>query len=271
MYDDDDQQERRRRRFIKIGAAGGVVFVFALIFAIGAALERVGPERLRSIVAGRSETPEALHREILETPEVAGTFGSLRRHYPDDYQALLTSVSDLRRAGQMAEARQEMAEFLHRFMLSKLNSITSAPHADLQQIAAGYAEFTRALRDQDVRLCATFAMAGFRPGQQIPRALIPHLDRVNAIQIRAAHRAETGPRIARGEASQEHIDSWFEQLRRNDPSTAALLQSGRVDSATPAQQCAGGIAIYQAAAELDPEASASMTANLLRESARAVN
>jgi hypothetical protein len=248
--------EGSSRKRILAGAIGVAAFVALVFLAIQ------GFQYLR-----RPLTAAQLEAQMDRQPETREAFRALRHHYPHDADAFYQRAAAAANAGGVEAAERAAFLFMQQFMRSKAGAIARGSSATLNRIASEYSALLHVLRTGDVRICAQFSMTGLNPGQTPPPQSTEHFNRIVALQIEAAHEGEAKdapPRTAPSEANQR---SWMAEIRAIDPSLQPLLaDSHALDAAPAARQCDVGVAIYDAAAALPAEPSASITAYLVRSS-----
>jgi len=250
------------------GKEFGAVAAIALALAAGAGAAPAAAATAQAAAANARVTEEQLRQVLESQPEFRGTYTAFREEFPQDYQAFLTRMTATANAQGAAAAGVAAFHFMRRFMGSRVEDIAAAPDADLDRLADANVSLSRALRGYSVPLCAQFVMSGFSPGVRLSPEILARLDAANTIQLHAAAHAIRGPRVARGPLSPDLAGLWIRRMWALDPASAALLTEGRMETATPAEQCNAGIMIYQAAAELPAEQGGLVTAHLVRESFR---
>jgi hypothetical protein len=211
-------------------------------------------------------TAAQVDQMMRSTVQFRQTFEALRTHYPTQYRAMIDRVVTLIRTNpDPAAARAGGFALMRQFMASKVDSLSAAPEADLAALAAAYSGLADSLAASDVALCAQWSMVGFGPGTLPPADALQRLDSLNAAQIRAMRRGETSGAAPRGPIEAADMQAIAARMQAIDSEAADLMGRGGLASATPAQQCRGGQALYRAIAQLEPSRSARVTAHLLRQ------
>lgn len=155
---------------------------------------------------------------------------------------------------------------MRNFMVSKTDALINAPDAELVRLGRANYALVRALRDSDVGLCAVYVSRGFGEGVRPPPAAVERLGELSRLQIRAARAGETAKRPPRPPLSEEEYAAWLAAMESADPVLARMISDGSIERAPPERQCAAGIVLYRAAAELPEALSASVNAHLFRAS-----
>ena len=229
-----------------------------LIFGIGFAL-------FVTFLIGQQASPLSVATRLEQRPELTATIRAFRQYYPRDYQAFLTTLTEIEnREGGEAADRAALAR-LRDFIAGKAEAIASAPAAELDALADANLATLLRLRQAGAPLCAAYLRDGAQ-GERLPPAALATVGEANALQFRAARRGESRQRVQRGRLSVADGASWFLRIRAIDPTLARAINDGSIEHGTPEQRCAAGIALYRAAAELPPEQAANVTAHLVRES-----
>jgi hypothetical protein len=212
-------------------------------------------------------TAERVQAELEKNPAMAETFIALRENYPADARAFMEQAAVDANRDDIAGANRNAFLFMRRFMQSKAGAIVAAPADHLRRIAREFSAMLHVLKNDAPALCAQFVMDGYHPGDNPPPNAAEHMGRLTALEIRAAHAGESAGRVARGPVSDRDGVAFVAALRANDPSVAPLLgDQAALRAAPPDRQCALGVAIYDAAAELPEETSANIVAQILRDS-----
>ena len=194
---------------------------------------------------------------------------ALKANFPDEYRQLLQRVADASRERGREAAVRETSQFMERFIRSKANAIIAAPDRDLQRIGGGQVALIQALRDENVNLCAQYAVRGLTPGTRLSPATLALLSRLSVVVIEAARAGEQPGRRPRPTLSDDDGRAWISALRDIDPAVARQMESNTAISQPPAGQCRAGVVLYEAVTRLPAATAANVTAFLVRESMNA--
>jgi hypothetical protein len=244
---------------------GGRKLLLALVGFVAFAVVGYFARPLFQAVFHPQWTAERMEAELERDPTFRDVFLALKQNYPADSRALVEqAVADANRDDVEAANRNAFL-FMRRFSRAKAEAMTRAPADQLHQIAQEYSGLMHALKNSDTNLCARVVMEGFRPGDHPPGAALDHINRIGALQIQAAHAGEAAGLPARTPLSDRDGAAFGSAVRANDASVAPLMTNeAALRAAPPDRQCAMGVALYDAAAELPLETSANVTAQLLR-------
>jgi hypothetical protein len=254
MYGDPDPSRRRTTLFLLAGAIGFVALVVAAI--------ALWPRR-------GVDTPEGVEAELQRSPWDREAAAALKANFPADYQELLRRVAAASRDGNRQTASRAAAAFLERFILSRANAVMAAPDRDMQRIAGGQLNLIRGLRDENVNLCAEYAMRGLGPGARLSPATLALLGRLSVYIIEAAHAGERPGRTPRPTLSPSDAASWIAAMRAIDSVAAGQIENDTAVGLPPAGQCRAGVVVYEAVSRLPTATAANVTAHMIRESLRA--
>lgn len=245
MYGD----EPNRRLPFLIG--GGLVLIFVAAAAIFF-LTRSGPQSPADIEAMFERSPT--DRDIAH---------ALKANYPADYDALLRQLAETSRTRGKEGAMQEAGRLAERFIRSKVNAILAAPDREMQRIGGAEAALVRALRAENVNLCADYTLRGFNPSTRLSAGTMALAVRISVLMIEAAHAGEG--RTPRPTLSPEDGQAWIAGVRAIDPRAAELIQTHVVDRQPAAVQCDAGFAVYEAVTRLPGPQAANVTAFMIRQ------
>lgn len=254
MYGDPDPQRRRTNLFLLLGAIGFVALVTAAIM--------FWPSRAL-------DTPEGVEATLQRSPSDREAAAALKANFPSDYQELLRSAAAAGRRGGNRAASREAQTFMARFVASKANAVMAAPDRDLQRIGGVQLSLVQALRDENVNLCADYAVRGLGPGARLSAASLALLSRLSVYVIEAARAGERSGRPPRPALTQADAQAWLGAMRAIDPVVAGQIESNSAVSLPPAGQCRAGVVTYEAVTRLPAATAGNITAHLIRESVRA--
>jgi hypothetical protein len=215
-----------------------------------------------------ADSPEGVEAQLLRSPSDHDAALALKANYPQVYQDLLRRTAAAIRARGGQTASREVSAFMARFVASKANAVASAPDRDLQRIGGAQASLIRALRDENVALCADYAVRGLRPGSRLSPATQALLGRLAVYVIEAARAGERPGRTQRPPLSQADGQALFAAMRARDPATAEAVERGTAVSLPPEGQCRAGLLLYETVTGLPAATSANVTAQLVLESVR---
>ena len=169
--------------------------VFLAVARLGSTAKAAGEVHLtQSAVSKQIQALEDhLGTELFErSPADREAARALKANYPGDYQQLLRRVADASQARGSEAATRETSQFMERFIRSKANAIIAAPDRELQRIGGGQVALIQALRDENVNLCAQYAVRGLTPGTRLSPATIQLLSRLSVFVIEAAQGDRAG-------------------------------------------------------------------------------
>ncbi|WP_114953807.1 hypothetical protein [Sphingosinicella terrae] len=260
-YTDQESPFTARRM---AAALGGIVIMFVIGLALRAGSSNDGDGTFQSLQR-RSTTVERAEAELARDGRSREMMAAFKANYPQEYDQFLRRVVDAVNRRGSAAARQEAFTFMETFVRSKVPHIAEAPDADVNRLGDALVDFSAALREADISLCARFQMGGLTAMDRLPESALPAMSRLNVAQFRAARQAENGRRVPRTALSDADAEAWFARIETIDPESARRIADDRLPAATPQQQCDAGLAIYQAAMELPPTRSANVVAELIRQ------
>jgi hypothetical protein len=119
--------------------------------------------RLCSTVASLAPdtSPAAVEKEMLADDDSAPLFQTIKRTYPDEFEALKKDISARATAGA---SKTEMATIVRGDVMQALKrhrrDMLQAPHPAFAAYRTAEIAFVDALHKTDTRLCATYAMQG---------------------------------------------------------------------------------------------------------------
>jgi hypothetical protein len=262
----------RRAPAARIARAAALILLFLTpALPADAAQRRSGPVRTTppAAIRGPATMTEAMFdRYVVGAPEVTETYQALRQYYPDAYRDLRSLVIATYNRRGLVAARDAGFNYMMQFVLSKSAAIASAGDADLHDYVTVNAALIRQLEREDTVQCARMVMSGPSPAMRITPATLARLNRVNAVQLRAASRGEANP-VRRASPSAEDAGALRAGVTAIAPELVAVFDAG-IQSGTPAQQCAAGAVLLEAIASLPPEQGARLITQILRAAAAAV-
>lgn len=216
------------------------------------------------LLSQRAST-ESVETRLNARPELTATLTAFRETYPDDYQAYLASLSDITDRQGAEAADLAATEQLRAFIANKVESIASAPVADLDALADANLASLQRLREAGAALCAAYVRNGAQ-GERLPPAALATIGQANALQFRAALHGEGPRRVTRGQLSEADGAQWYLAIRQLDPPLADRINANTAGQGSAEERCATGITLYRAAAALPPAQAANITAHLVRQS-----
>jgi hypothetical protein len=248
-----DEPVSRRAKII--GGIGLTAIVIGFMVSLVLLLVKRGPLSPADVEAMFERSPP--DREATE---------SLKANFPADYQRLLERVAEVSRTDGREAAILETGAFMRRFIGSKANAITAAPVRELQRIGGGQLALIRVLRDENVGLCAQYAISEPPPGTRMPASALPVLAHLSVYVIEAARAGEQPGRTRRTTLSEADSRAWLAAMRAIDPATTHLIETDTVTRQPPEAQCRAGVVVYEAVTHLPAATAANVTAFLVRES-----
>jgi hypothetical protein len=239
----------------------GVIAVFAVIMVV------------RYVTSGNfgagsgGLTPERVDRELQAHPQAGELYRAVKTSYPNEYQAFLRRVTTVAKSGNSLAVETEAFNFTRQLTLDHFEGFARAPTGQIVDVARQYSLLVGTLQRTDINLCARFVVEGMGPGTRPPPEATAILSRIGVMQIQASRAGEMRPSAPRPELSQEEATVVVREIERRAPSTGRLLADERaLASASPAEKCAVGVAIYETVVGLPPETAAKATVSLIRQS-----
>lgn len=213
-----------------------------------------------AFLLGQGSSPRALEAHFAERPDLAATTAAFRESYPGDYAAFLGRIGAVADAeGQAAADRAAIAE-IRAFLAARSERIASAPAPDLHALGRAIAELAQALQRTNADLCAQFVARGVLDPARLPPAATRAIGEMNARMFRAARGGEASNAVQRGGLARPDVAAWLARMDALDPN----LLAAPANPADTKAQCARGVILYRAAADLPEAQAANVTAHLVR-------
>ncbi len=218
-------------------------------------------------IGRQRHSPASVEHLLLSNPEGGRAFAELKRRYPANYQAMITSFSDNLRAGMPEQSAElQFANGMQGFWREKAKFFLSAPDAELRAIARKEADLLSAAQRIDPSLCALLATdihSAFRSGQ-VDGGLKALLAQYGQLKIAAIASGEFTPVAARSNtpdaATQYALGVKVGQTGLSAEVLRMLFQ-GDLRLATPAQSCEVAVAEARATLDLSPEQTSELIAS----------
>jgi hypothetical protein len=237
-----------------------------IVVLIAGAVARVGT---REVINYAQSSPSAIEEQFeaaaADNPSLTAMFSALRDHYPEEYERLLSGVSEKARSRADGE---EITLYAHNFMRSFTKStkgdFAAAPQQALIDVLEEHVFFMEMLSRESDSVCAQFVTTGLSPGQRLSAPTFASLAEVVSLQIQTAAAGRDNP-VSR----EPPTDADWQQVGQamlNDSVSEAELDSlaNETYSSLPVdRQCEVGKALYRAMASLPPEGAARMAAFVL--------
>ena len=244
-----------------ISKIGAVLFFMAVGF--GLKLAATG-----NIFGARDEwTAARVDAELQAHPQSGELYRAIKTAYPGEYQAFLRPMTEAAKGGDRRAIIAAAERFSRQLMTTHFDGFTRAPTGRLVEIARQYALLSRTLQRADIGLCAQLYSTGPAPGAQPPAETALLFSHIGALQVLAARAGETRPgAAARAELTEPEQAALMDRIGRHSREAAHLLADrSAMLAATPAQQCAAGMAMDQAIAALPPEDAAKALVSSMRQ------
>lgn len=180
--------------------------------------------------------------------ELGSVVESIRRDFPLDHQAIVTSLE--RKVG--AEARRQLYEGIEGFVRARRASILAAPGPSLMAIEARQGALLRTLGRQDARLCASVGDRGFFSSEAAASEPPPGIGPYGVALVEAA-KAGAAPARPGPMATKEDFIAWLAAVEKIEPAVPvrAMLQDRALRlRSSPDQLCRGSAAMHEAVAAL---------------------
>jgi hypothetical protein len=237
---------------------------FILAFILAKALVGGGLDFARQ----KSTTPASVERELSSNPTFAAYTQPLKKHFPSDYDRLISEFAEMARAGA---SRQEISAHAFnsssQFINTHRRAITAASTETLVQVAIAHADLAAALASASITACAQWGFAGFGPNtvDSLPTSLAGSFAEPARLLVVAAHEGRSGKVKRDAELSDQDVDALFSELKAQGLSDDQLesLFSGKANDADVAEQCKMTVALYGGMAKLPSEQSARAIAAVL--------
>lgn len=198
----------------------------------------------------RLMTDEPMYQALAEN--FPSEWATMRRAMAEDVKSNLST----REINARAHARSRQ------FMLEHAPQLAAAPVEVLVPVVAAEAAFVRQLQAENVQYCADFGMRGLQPGSRPSVAAMAKLNEAGAAKI-VAIRAGIDRPTRRVAGSEQDWARVLEAMGRNGAGQGTIAAlAGDPSVATPETQCEGTVHLYRAIAELPPEQSAQLFAEI---------
>lgn len=218
------------------------------------------------LTRGRPTTPADIEALFERSPTDRDTARALKANFPADYQQMLDRIARVYRERGRQAAISEGGVFVGQFLHAKTNALIAAPDRELQRIGGAQVTLIHALRDENVNLCADYAMRGLRPDAHVSAPTSALISRLAVVIVEAARAGDQPGRAPRPTLSEEDQRAWFAAMAAIDPVATRQIEGNGLGSESPSVQCHAGVVLYEAAGRLPGQISANVTAYLVRES-----
>lgn len=239
---------------------------------------RVTPVAVAMMLAAASlagcmkPTPEQRFDVAVMAPTAEGeAFRQFKKDFPEDFARVRAEFANPEAANLTDEQiGQKAGVALRAFVARNAAATAAAPDADLVTLGMSNRDFIRALQRSNPVLCAKFGMRGLEPGDQLDAAATQAASKVFLAQLRATSSGRAHP-VARTDITSADGARLAAALQANGTDARLLgIITGGMDSASPTDQCAGSVAMYEAVASLPAPDSARWTSFILKQAAQSM-
>ncbi|MEO8812481.1 MAG: hypothetical protein ABI376_06180 [Caulobacteraceae bacterium] len=233
----------------------GGTLIFAAIAALGAA-------------GVRAQGPAPLSDRALESladdPATGSLLAELRGDFPDDWRTFKGTIVAMAKAGAPAERIEARThDLIGQIAVAHRADVAAAPPAALVPLARAKAAVIRALSEENVRDCAAYGLNRL-PRSARPSPATSNLMTLETIAYLKAARAGMDHPTAPEEVTDEDVGRLTDGMKalKVKPTLVRSLISGGIAGASAANQCAAGVGMFQAIADMNVHAAARWTRRL---------
>ncbi|BDI60344.1 hypothetical protein MACH05_09040 [Qipengyuania nanhaisediminis] len=224
-----------------------------------------------AMVGGCEEAPDrdraAIEREILETPRSGALWAAIKREYPGDFARLVEQVQalNLSERGDSARGEQIGKEWLQDFFTRIAPEAVQAPAEAMLRWSMAEAKLYETLERHAPDACAAMTMGEWIFIEDDDAAAYDAIAARNIAMVEAASAGRADPQVY-----DEPDRAAFDRLGDAIAGTGlapelqqALAAPDALGELAPEDQCAIGVALHQAIADLPDDAEPAMAAYML--------
>lgn len=240
----------------KLKRVGVFIAVLLIIFVMMPAVL----DGYRSFKIG-SQMDFEMHGNVIHAP----LYDTFRDEFPAEYAEFRSRLAVMAREGASNEQLSQFGfGYMRNFTLTKGEHLVAAPDDALIELMKRNLALVRALRDESLPLCAQMTATGLQPGNTYSPPVQRRIISVSVQTLKSIAAGQQDPH-PRGEVTQEDVDSLYEALVGTIPEQDALaVINGMGFEALPlTNQCAAGLALYEAVGKLPEDASMRLTAAII--------
>jgi hypothetical protein len=226
---------------------GALVAVLALSLSTSGV--RAAPEAVSA---------ETIVKSMIDDPTVGGMFKAFKADFPDEFQSLVSHVTEILKTGTMDDAIKFASGYLREKTISHMTDLASAPTPELLGVLVGQRDFIVELQKENVAYCAGFGMSGLPADANLsPRALVM-VNNIATLQLNAARAGIDHPteRAAMTAADVQALKDSMHAAGASDALVQETLSSPGLRTASVQEQCDGSVALYRGLAAMPPQSGA---------------
>ncbi len=217
-------------------------------------------------------TPEQRFDAGVLAPTSEGeAFRQFKKDFPEDFAQLRAQMSGPDAANLTDEQLGQRAGLaLRAFVARNAVHTAAAPDAELVALGQRNRDFIKALQRSNPALCAKFGMRGLDPGDTLDAQANEAASKVFLVQLRATSAGKARP-TPHADISNADGARLAAAIKANGVDDRLLnIIAGGMNTASPADQCAGSVAMYEAVAGLPAPESARWTSFILKQAAQSM-
>ena len=221
-------------------------------------------------LTGRN-SPEAVAEQVEDalrsTPETEALYTTMESRFPQEYAGLVQTVGAAATASRDADAVAATGNrYMDDFFIANVPNLQRAPDSAINALRDDSIRVIEQLAEEDVTLCARFAMQGLRPGDVTSPDLRALLNATVLTQVSAMADGRDTP-TERAQPSEADLTAYAASLDRRGMSPAQInglmAGDGSLLRQSVEDQCQSGVKTYQSLADLPADQSARIGAILL--------
>lgn len=217
-------------------------------------------------------TPEQRFDIAVMAPTPEGeAFRQFKKDFPEDFAQVRAQFSGPEAAELTDEQIGQKAGTAIRAFVSRNAAHTAAaPDADLVALGQGNRDFIKALQRSSPVLCAKFGMRGLEPGDTLDAQATQAASKVFLVQLRATRAGKATP-TPHADITSADGARLAAAIKANGVDDRLLnIIAGGMNTASPTDQCAGSVAMYEAVAGMPAPESARWTSFILKQAAQSM-
>lgn len=226
---------------LNYAAAGGAVLLMFAARAFSTGFELPRNHVSRDQVAAR----------LLADNDSGRLYGTLKQTYPDDFDTLVTQVTNYREAGESdAKIAASIRTFVAAALRHHIGDLAQAPSNEMAAFRGAEIMVVNDLRSTDVRQCARYIAQGTIESDMAP-ALTQEMQQRAFEAASAGRDTPAGRRLVQpGEATMRAVTHDMTSQGIAPSQVAALLAPRPGHEMAPTDQCLAGLAFLRAIDDL---------------------